>query len=180
MSNLARIARGAAYMGALALINRVTSPGDERRYYQRLKRPGYAPPGWLFGIIWSGLNTLQIWADQKLAADRLVKGREKLVALRGVNWLLYNIFSPVFFNLKQPRAAAAVSWGQLANTVATIVLARKRAPYLVTALLPAAARLGFAAVLGSRIAADNPRGVSRVRTARVASAARRSPRKRKA
>jgi tryptophan-rich sensory protein len=176
MSSLARIARGAASLGALALVNRVTSPGDEKRYYRRLRLPSYAPPSWLFGVVWTGLNALQIWADQELAADRRLKGRKTLVALRGVNWVLYNLFSPIFFNLKQPKAAAAVSWAQLANTLATIAIARRRAPYLCAALLPAAAWLGFAAVLGSRIAADNPNGAVPARAARAASPVRRSAR----
>jgi benzodiazapine receptor len=177
MSILSKTLSGAAVLAALAIINRVTSPGDERQYYRKLKTPPYAPPAWTFGAVWSGLNALQIWADQKLIADRRTPARAALFGLRGVNWALYNLFSPAFFNLKSPRAGAAVSWSQLANTLVTIALARRNAPYMARALLPTAAWLGFAAVLGNRIAVDNPDAVLSM-AARTASPAKRSSRRR--
>lgn len=156
MSKLARTAGSVAFFLALAAVNRATSPGDERQYYRQLKKPAFAPPGWLFGVAWTGLNALQIWADQKLLSERTA-GRTALLWQRGANWVLYNLFSPAFFNLKSPKAGAAVTFAQAANTLLTIAAARSRAPYLAKALLPAAGWLAFASLLAGKIAADNPR-----------------------
>jgi tryptophan-rich sensory protein len=150
------IRHAAAFAVGLAALSLLTSRTSDRRYYRRLDRPRSAPPAWSFPAIWGALNVLQLWGDLRLLNKRGIPDRGRLLAHRGVNWLLYALFTPAFFRARSPVLGEAVTLAQTANTLATLSLAARRAPVVAAALTPLLGWLGFASVTGGKIAWRNP------------------------
>ena len=146
----------AAFFVGLTLVAQLTSNRSDRRYYRDLKRPGFAPPAWVFPVAWTGLNLMQVWADARLVNGKDIEGRRTLLALRGVNWLLYALFNPAFFRARSPVLGEAVTVAQMLNTFATIFTARRSAPGVALALTPMAGWLTFASTLAGWMAVKNP------------------------
>ena len=146
----------AAFFVGLTLVAQITSNKSDRGYYRDLKRPGFAPPAWVFPVAWTALNLLQVWADARLVNDREIKGRNTLLGLRGVNWLLYALFNPAFFRARSPVLGEAVTVAQALNTFATIFTARRSAPGVAAALTPLAGWLTFASTVAGWMAVKNP------------------------
>jgi tryptophan-rich sensory protein len=139
----------------LAIATRLMQRRDDRDFYRSLRQPPLAPPPAAFGIVWSGLNVLQLWADLQILNDRANPRRGPLLALRGLNWLLYLSFVPSFFRLRSPVLGEAVTVAQGLNTMATILAARRDTPKAALALLPPLGWLGFAGYIGGWTAAHN-------------------------
>ena len=146
----------AAFFVGLALMAQLTSNKGDRRYYRELKRPSFAPPGWVFPLAWTALNVLQVWGDARLINRGSFDGRKRLLGLRGVNWLLYALFNPAFFRARSPVLGEAVTVAQALNTFATIFAARRSAPDLAAALTPLAGWLTFASTVAGWMAVKNP------------------------
>ena len=146
----------AAVFVGLALVAQLTSRPRDRRYYRELRRPGFAPPAWVFPVAWTALNALQLWADGRLLNGREIEGRRTLLGLRGANWLLYALFTPAFFRARSPVLGGAVAVAQTLTAFATIFRARRAAPGVAAALTPLAGWLTFASTLSGAIAAKNP------------------------
>ena len=146
----------AAFLAGLTLMATLTSRRGDRRFYQELRRPGFAPPGWVFPLAWTALNGLQVWADARLLNGRAIENRNTLLGLRGVNWLLYALFTPAFFRARSPMLGEAVTVAQAVNTFATIFSARRSAPEVAAALTPLAGWLTFASTVAGWIAVKNP------------------------
>jgi tryptophan-rich sensory protein len=150
------VVHAAAFFVGLTLVATLTTNPDDRRFYRELKRPGFAPPPWVFPAAWTGLNLLQVWADMRLINGRDIEGRSTLLGLRGFNWLLYGLFNPAFFRARSPVLGEAVTVAQALNTFATILAARRSAPGVAAALTPLAAWLTFASTLAGWMAVKNP------------------------
>ncbi len=157
----------AAFFLGLTLMAQLTSSRSDRRFYRELKRPGFAPPAWVFPLAWTGLNLLQVWADARLVNGRDIKGRGRLLGLRGMNWLLYGLFNPAFFRARSPVLGEAVTVAQALNTFATIFTARRSAPEVAAALTPLAGWLTFASTVAGWMAVKNPDPVMGPVVARV-------------
>ena len=145
-----------AFLAGLTLMAQLTSRPSDRRFYRDLRRPGFAPPGWVFPVAWTGLNLLQVWADMRLVNRRGIEGRNRLLGLRGVNWVLYALFTPAFFRARSPMLGEAVTVAQALNTFATIFSARRSAPEVAMALTPLAGWLTFASTVAGWMAVKNP------------------------
>ena len=146
----------AAFLAGLVLVGQLSTGRQGRRYYQDLKRPGFAPPAWTLPVVWGGLNALQLWADRRLVNDRGIEGRNTLLGLRGANWALEGLFNPLFFRARSPVLGEAVRVAQTLNTLATIFAARRTAPGVAVALTPLAGWLTFASTVAGWIAVKNP------------------------
>lgn len=80
----------AAAVGALASV-------QARSFYMELTRPEWAPPGWLFGPVWSALYALMaiaawlVWRSAGFPAARLAAGlfAAQLVANALWSWLFF-------------------------------------------------------------------------------------------
>ncbi len=83
--------------------------GDGSGWYEVLRLPPFAPPGWIFGVVWPILYTLmgiglwRVWNAQ-WNTDRF-SGEVKLFFTQLV---LNAIWTPVFFGLRMPWLAFAV------------------------------------------------------------------------
>ena len=95
---------GTELVGALSAL---LAGGNFSAYYQSLNQPPFAPPGWLFPVMWAilyalmGISAFLIFESQSLR-------RKSALFLYGAQLLANFLGSPVFFGLKSPAGAAAV------------------------------------------------------------------------
>lgn len=111
------------------------SPGS---WYQRLSKPVWTPPNWLFPLAWLVLYVSMAYAATRVA----MSGHPAVVyalAIWGLQIVFNTLWSPVFFGLHKLGPALVVLFGMWAS-VLTMVIAFWRidlyagllvAPYLV-------------------------------------------------
>jgi len=116
-------------------------PGE---WYAGLKKPAFAPPNWLFGVVWTPLYVMIAVAGWLLWE----RGRVSVaMTLWFVQLTLNAAWSWIFFGLHAMGAALmeiVVLWLAIG---ATIVTARRVSPATAWLLLPYWAWVAFAAVL---------------------------------
>lgn len=129
---------------------------DARDFYAALQRPAWAPPGWLFGPVWSTLYLLMgiaawlVWRRQGWAGARGVL--LLFVAQLGVNAL----WTWLFFGWREGGWALAeigLLWLMIAATIAGFWRLHRLAAAL---LLPYLAWVSFAAALNAALWRANP------------------------
>jgi translocator protein len=140
---------------AAAAVGAVAS-ADASSFYAQLSRPAWAPPGWLFGPVWSVLYTLMglaawlVWCTAGLA-----RGRPALL-LFVVQLATNALWSWVFFVGRQGALAFAevlLLWVLIVATVLAFWRVRKLAAAL---LLPYLGWVSFAALLTFAVWRRNP------------------------
>lgn len=129
----------------------LTAPQIES-WYATVEKPGFTPPNWVFGPVWTLLYALQgvaAWLLWRAGVDR----RETRVALGlfVVQFLLNLAWSPVFFGLESPLLGLVVIVPLLGAVLATMAAARKVDPRATLLLVPYAAWVAFATVLNYAI-----------------------------
>lgn len=117
---------------------------DSSGWYRTLARPAWAPPGWIFGPVWTLLYLLMaiaawgVWRRQ---------GWGLALGLWLVQLALNAAWTPIFFGLHQPGwacAEIAALWVAIALTVWAFAKARGWAAWLMA---PYLAWVTFATVL---------------------------------
>ncbi len=143
-----------ALLGFVALCQAAGATGalvTSADWYRELPRPGWAPPGWVFGPVWITLYTLMgaaawlVWRTPASAA--------RTAALRwfGVQLALNAAWTPVFFGLRSVGGGLAVIVVLLAAIVVTIVRIRPVSRLASWLLAPYLAWVAFATVLNASI-----------------------------
>jgi len=129
---------------------------DAGSFYSRLVKPDWAPPGWLFGPVWSVLYTLMavaawlVW--RKVGFPRATAALSLFVAQLLANAL----WSWLFFAWRLGTLALVevlVLWGLVAATAVAFWRIQRLAALL---LLPYLAWVGFAAALTFALWRRNP------------------------
>lgn len=123
-----------------------------RETYAALELPPYAPPGWLFGPVWTVLYVLMA-----IAAWRVWRARGWDVAqgVYGVQLLLNLAWTPLFFAADRYGVALVEIVVLLAALVATVVLFARRDRVAAWLLAPYLAWVGFATALNAGIVVLN-------------------------
>ncbi|MEV1043652.1 TspO/MBR family protein [Streptomyces sp. NPDC049916] len=138
---------GVAAAGALAT-------GDAGSTYAALDRPAWAPPGWLFGPVWTvlyGMIAVAGW----LVARRAVPGRRPALVAWGTQLVLNALWTPLFFAAERYGLAFLDIAPLLAAVVATALLAARvdrRAAWL---LVPYGVWVAYAAALNLSLWLNN-------------------------
>lgn len=150
-----------AFLGWLALCYSVAALGalasvDARDFYTQLSRPGWAPPGWVFGPVWSVLFTAMACAAW--LAWRAPAGAARTRALRlFVAQLAFNgLWSWLFFGWHLGGWALAelvVMWLLIAATLRAFLGLQRTAAWL---LAPYLAWVSFAGYLNFVLWRMNP------------------------
>lgn len=140
---VATVAAGAA-MGVLF-------PPDE--WYERIAKPTWMPPAWLFGPVWTVLYVLLGTGAWLVARDRGAAPRDRRIAW--IAFMLHAVFNlawtPLFFGLRQPGLAfldICLVWLTLLWMVLQFGRIRPLAGYL---LLPQVLWVSFALVLNGTL-----------------------------
>ncbi|MFA9477395.1 TspO/MBR family protein [Phycisphaerales bacterium AB-hyl4] len=133
------------------VVGGVATGREAGAFYRELELPPFAPPGWVFGPVWTLLYLLMgvavwlVWKPSGFAKARLP------LSLFGVQLVLNALWSWIFFAWWQPGWALVeivVLW--LAIVATTIAFWRVR-PTSGALLLPYLAWVSFAVVLNAAI-----------------------------
>jgi tryptophan-rich sensory protein len=116
-----------------------------KTWYPLLNKPGFTPPDWLFGPVWTALYVLMGIAAWRVWCAK-AKAREAL-ALFGLQLVLNLAWSLIFFGLHGIGAAVAVIVVLEAAILATIAAFRKIDRLAAALLVPYALWVAFATVL---------------------------------
>ncbi len=148
--------------GWLALTAAAASIGaaatwDAAGFYQQLARPAWAPPGWLFGPVWTLLYLLMalaVWLVWRAVPWRMAR---HAIILFIVQLAVNALWSWLFFAWKNGALAlfGATALGLLVAAT-LLAFARLRAYLAATLLAPYLAWVGFAVVLTWAVWLRNP------------------------
>lgn len=147
---------------AVAVTAAIGSVGtsSSSRWYRKLDKPSWQPPGAVFPVVWTILYTLLGLAGAR-ALNRATEQPDPEVRSRytrayGANLVLNAGWTWTFFRAERPKLAVAESAVLAASTIdltrRTWTLDRTAG----VALLPYAAWTSFATVLSAEIARRNP------------------------
>lgn len=139
----------AALIGNLATSSNITS------WYAYLDKPGFSPPNWLFGPVWTLLYLLMGIALYIVWAKRVSHSKRAAFTWFGIQLVFNTLWSIVFFGLHAPWAAVGVIVTMIISITATIRYfwpVSRAAGYL---LLPYLAWVLFATYLNIIIAVLN-------------------------
>jgi tryptophan-rich sensory protein len=139
----------AAAMGALASV-------QARSFYAELARPEWAPPGWVFGPVWSALYTLMaiavwlVWRSAGFAAAR------SAVGLFAAQLAANALWSWLFFAWRLGAAAFAEVLLLWALILATVVAFWRLSRLAAALLVPYLAWVTLASALTWAVWRSNP------------------------
>lgn len=128
--------------------------GNNETFYSSLALPRYAPPGWLFGVVWAVLYLLMGLASYLVHTDRRLprSDRNSALTLYGFALLVNLLWSFLFFKFRLFLLAACWCVIILAVTgLCTALFYRLRRPAGLL-LVPAMAWLVFTGALNFSIA----------------------------
>jgi translocator protein len=142
---------GTAGIGAAA-----TTPVLSSRWYRRLNKPSWQPPGPVFGPVWSVIYAL-IAASMLVARGRGGEQQRPLFVLFGTNLApaLNLAWSLIFFRGRSPLAAGVEIVALEGTTVALVVRAWPLSRLAALLLVPYAIWIAFATALTWAIWARN-------------------------
>lgn len=121
------------------------------KWYRSLRRPAWAPPGWLFGPVWTVLYIMIAIAGWRLALSWPAPAALAALAAWGVQMALNALWTPLFFGLRRPDLAFVEIVALWLAIAATIVLASPVDMGAALLLLPYIAWVSFAALLNLAI-----------------------------
>lgn len=115
-------------------------PGHKRTaaWYAALRKPGFTPPGPVFGLAWTGLDALLAYAGYRLLRAPAGPARSTALGAWALNVLGVGGFSYVLFGRRRLGAALGVSAGMaVAASAVTVASAGvdRRATYATLPLL---------------------------------------------
>ena len=139
----------AAAIGAFASVN-------AREFYEQLARPGWAPPAWLFGPVWTLLYALMALSAWLVWRAHGFAGARKALVLFIVQLAANALWSWLFFVWRRGDLAFAevlVLWALIVATVVSFQRLDRIAAYL---LYPYLAWTTFACALTLAVWRLNP------------------------
>lgn len=104
LTDLLLFVLGAELAGVLSAL---LSGGSFGEYYAALAKPPLSPPGWVFPVVWAVLYAL-MGISAYLVFTAANEGRKKALWVYAAQLFVNFLWSPVFFGLKQIKAAAFV------------------------------------------------------------------------
>lgn len=117
-------------------------------WYQSLVRPAWAPPGWLFGPVWTVLYILIAISFGFVFYKTLKKKLSWKIALPFLLNLVFNfIFSPIQFGLQNNLLAAIDVILVLATLIWAMAVIYKRVPWVFWLCVPYLLWVTFATIL---------------------------------
>ncbi len=120
--------------------------------YQKLKKPNWAPPAWLFGPVWTFLYLLIIISFGYVAYSYIVGMLPFFVLLPFILNIIFNIlFTPIQFKLKNNILAAIDVVLVLVTLVWSMVVVSHSIAWVVYINIPYLLWVTFATTLQLRI-----------------------------
>jgi tryptophan-rich sensory protein len=145
---------GLAFGAAINIVSRLLGTNSGR--YETIRRPPFAPPGWLFPVVWSINNVLSIYGNLRVLNAPASSDRTAYLRLWAGTWLLYLAFGYAFFRRRSPLLGLLVT----VNFLVLAVLSARRAVRVERGLWLTYATLlpwlVLATAVAGAIALDNP------------------------
>jgi tryptophan-rich sensory protein len=139
----------ALVVGGGLVIGFLTAPGE---WYAQLAKPGFNPPGWVFGPAWTALYILiaiagwRVWQSDRAGWP---------MKLWWAQLILNFLWTPVFFSAHQIGLALGVILVLLASILSFIAMSWRQDRAASWLFVPYAAWVAFASILNGSIAALN-------------------------
>lgn len=117
-------------------------------WYQMLIKPTWAPPGWLFGPVWTVLYVIIAISFGSVFYKAFTKRIPRMVALPFALNLVFNLlFTPIQFGLQNNTLAAVDILLVLGTLVWAMVAIWRHARWITYAQIPYLLWVSFATVL---------------------------------
>jgi benzodiazapine receptor len=139
------VCQGAGIIGSFFTVSSVGT------WYERLAKPAFNPPGWLFGPVWISLYLMMGVSLYLVWNQWPSRGTKIALTLFSVQLILNSLWSILFFGLKQPGLAFAEIVLLLIAIAATLLLFIRISKPAATLLVPYLLWVGFASVLNFSI-----------------------------
>lgn len=144
----------AVVIGALAVGSRASPSPDHprtRRWYERLRKPGFTPPAPVFALAWPVIQAAQAYSGYRLLRATVSPERTAALALWGANQVGIAGWSEIFFGLRAPGWAAAGSAALGGSAMGLVAASQQVDKRAAVAALPLVAWVGFATLLAEEI-----------------------------
>jgi tryptophan-rich sensory protein len=121
-------------------------------WYDRLDKPPFTPPGWVFPVAWTSIYALmaygawRVWRRIGPEPDR-----SRALVVFGVQLLLNALWTPVFFGAQSPELAMLVIAGLWIAVLGMVLTFAPVDPLAATLNVPYLLWVTFAAVLNAAI-----------------------------
>ncbi|OZM74761.1 tryptophan-rich sensory protein [Amycolatopsis antarctica] len=132
---------------AVAVVGSLAATSS-REIYDGFTQPAFAPPGWLFGPVWTVLYLMIAvsgWTFWRAAGSW--RAGSRALTVYAVGLVLNALWTPLFFAAGLPEVALAEILLLDIAVVATIVLFRRRSTLAAALLVPYLAWVLFATAL---------------------------------
>ena len=134
----------------------LSNSGYGNDWFDALAKPGFMPPGWMFGVAWTILYILMGVALALILAEPPSNRRRLALILFAAQLALNFAWSPIFFGGHDIRLGQIVIFAMLVLAAAAAALFRGIRPLAGWLLLPYLLWLCFAASLNTAIDRLNP------------------------
>ncbi len=146
----------AAAVTATALVG-IAGTDVDSRWYRRLRKPPWQPPGPAFGLVWTPLYGLIAVGSARALERADPRQRRGLTAALAANLVLNAGWNWLFFTARRPRLALAEVVLLEASCLDLVRRAHRVDPVAGRLLVPYAVWVGFATALTAAIVRRNPR-----------------------
>jgi len=129
------------FLGSFSTRNQI------KTWYERIDKPAWRPPNWVFAPVWTGLYTSMGYASYLILRDGVGDQRKVALTLYGSQLALNWIWTPIFFSYHKLGLATVEIFLMAANIAACIYAfypINKTAAYI---MLPYFAWVSFASLL---------------------------------
>ena len=138
------------------LMGQVSDSGFGNGWYNVLAKPVFQPPGWAFGVVWTGLYTLLGIALALILAEPPSDQRRTALTLFAVQLVLNFAWSPIFFAGHMIEVGLVTLIVMLLTATAAANLFRRIRPVAGWLMLPYLAWLCLATALNYETGRLNP------------------------
>ena len=136
----------------------LANSGFTNPWFDALRKPGFMPPGWVFGVAWTILYILIGLSLAMLLHARGAQKRERALILFGLSLVLNFAWSPVFFGMHKVTLGLSLIAAMIVCTIGLIFALWKIRIVAALLLYPYLGWLMFASALNYKILELNPNG----------------------
>ena len=147
----------AAAAGAGSLFGPTPARPRTALWYARLRKPSFTPPGPVFGVVWTALDTLLWYTGYRLARRPATPARNFALGFWGATLLGVGGFSWVLFGRRQLGEALGVTSGMVASTAGLVAASSVVDRRAAQAAAPLALWVSFAFLLQEEVWRRNRR-----------------------
>ena len=122
-----------------------------RRWYRMLDKPGFTPPGPVFGAAWGAIESILAYGGYRLMRRGSSPSRNAALGLWLANNLLIAGWSGLFFGRRQLGVSTLTAAGMIAVAGGYAATAYKTDKLAAATALPLIGWLGFATLLAEEV-----------------------------